>query len=52
MSKDVTLAGKIDAEHCSRQNLCHGAFRDDLLFLCHSFGEYTNQRTSLKVTYT
>ena len=29
------LAGEIDAEHCSRQNLSYGAFGDDLFFLRH-----------------
>jgi hypothetical protein len=35
MRKDIALAGKIDAEHRSRQNLSDGALRDDLFFLCH-----------------
>src|SRR6516165_1490899 len=35
MRKDIALAGKIDAEHRSGQNLCHGAFGNDLFFLRH-----------------
>src|SRR6266446_4351448 len=35
MRKDIALAGKIDAEHRSRQNLRHSALGDDLLFLRH-----------------
>src|SRR5215471_4166967 len=36
MRKDIALAGEIDAKHCSRQNLRHGAFGNDLLFLRHA----------------
>ena len=35
MRKDIALAGKIYAEHRSRQNLRHGAFDNDLFFLRH-----------------
>src|SRR5262245_51676544 len=35
MRKDIALAGKVDAEHRSRQNLRYGTLGDDLLFLRH-----------------
>src|SRR4029077_4633717 len=35
MRKHIALAGKIDAEHRSRQDLCHSALSDDLFFLRH-----------------
>jgi hypothetical protein len=44
------LAGKIDAEHRPRQNLRHGALRDDLFFLRHCTANITRQLTPLKAS--
>ena len=35
MRKNIPLAGQIDAEHRSGQDLRHGAFGNDLLFFRH-----------------
>ena len=50
MRKDIALAGKIDAEHRSRQNLRHGALRDDLFFLRHCAANIPRQLTPLKAS--
>src|SRR3954451_19777338 len=48
MCKDVALAGKIDAEHRSRQNLRHSAFGDDLFFLRHQATNIRANATAFK----
>ena len=47
MGKDITLAWKIDTEHCARQHLRHRAFRHDLSFLGHR-AEYIREPAFLK----
>ena len=42
MRKDIALARKIDTEHCSRQNLGHRTFGNDLFFLGHCAANITD----------
>jgi hypothetical protein len=50
MRKDIALAGKIYAEHRSRQNLRHGAFDNDLFLLRHFAANIRASAASLKAT--